>query len=310
MTKTHRVSSLAALALLAAACADPVGLNRSLVPQSGASFDVLVNPNTVNNQIYPPPAGLTAGQVRLCKDTPAGDPSQNWSFSVTVASEIDNAPLNAPVAPTTPVIIAGVAGGAPECVLVFTSTKVGTELDRVTIIEQALPANWSLTHIHIDRYRDGPTYIPPAGTPLDAGNLATRTATLYINNDLERVVTFTNDFSPTGTQGCTPGYWKQDQHADSWNAPYDPTDDFDATFGVNLFNPNITLLDALNLNGGGGGLNQLARAAVAALLNAAEGFYPMTPAQVIAAVQGATPATYESVKNTFDTNNNLGCPLN
>jgi hypothetical protein len=31
---------------------------------------------------------------------------------------------------------------------------------------------------------------------------------------------------------------------------------------------------------------------------------------VLAAVQGATPATYESVKNTLDTNNNLGCLLN
>jgi hypothetical protein len=79
---------------------------------------------------------------------------------------------------------------------------------------------------------------------------------------------------------------------------------------VNFFNPNIDLLAALQLGGGAGGKNQLARAAVAALLNAAEGFYPMTEAEVIAAVANATPATYESVKNTLDANNNLGCPLN
>ena len=102
-------------------------------------------------------------------------------------------------------------------------------------------------------------------------------------------------------EGCTPGYWKQDQHFDSWNAPYDPADDFDATFGVDFFTPDISLLDALNLTGGNGGLKQLARAAVAALLNAAEGFYPMTEAEVIAAVAGASPPTYESGKKNLAT---------
>lgn len=308
---TKKLGSMAiAIAAFAMACADSTGLDRTLVPGSLPSFDVAVNPGVANTLLFPPPAGMTGGQVRVCKDTPAGDPSLNWSFSVTVASEIDNVPLNPPIAPATPVVIPGVAGGAPECAIVFHSVKSGSELDRVTVVEQALPANWSLTHIHIDRYADGAGYVPPAGTPLDAGNLGTRTATLYINQDMERVVTFTNDFTATGTQGCTPGYWKQEHHFDSWNALYDPSDDFDATFGVDLFNPNITLEEALNLGGGKGGLNQLARAAVAALLNAAEGFYPMTTAQVIAAVQGATPATYESVKDTFDANNNLGCPLN
>jgi hypothetical protein len=29
---------------------------------------------------------------------------------------------------------------------------------------------------------------------------------------------------------CTPGFWKQSQHFDSWTAPYDPTDLFSAYF--------------------------------------------------------------------------------
>jgi hypothetical protein len=91
---------------------------------------------------------------------------------------------------------------------------------------------------------------------------------------------------------------------------YDPDDDFDTVFGVDFFSPDITLEDALNL--GGGGVNALARHAVAALLNAAQGFYPLTEAQVIAAVQAAfaDQSTIESTKNDLASKNELGCPLN
>jgi hypothetical protein len=127
------------------------------------------------------------------------------------------------------------------------------------------------------------------------------------------VLTYTNIFTPPrGDEGCTPGYWKQDQHFDSWTAPYDPTDSFNTTFGIgtNWFANTFTLLQGLEANGGGA--NALARHAVAALLNAAAGFYPMTVAEVIAAVQAAyaDPSTIESTKNTLAANNELGCPLN
>lgn len=114
-----------------------------------------------------------------------------------------------------------------------------------------------------------------------------------------------------GGEGCTPGYWKQSQHFDSWTAPYDPTDDFDATFGVNLFSPNVTLLGALEQ--GGGGKYALGRHATAALLNAASGGvdYGMTTAQVIAAVQAANlESEWEPLKDIFEALNQSGCPLN
>jgi hypothetical protein len=137
-------------------------------------------------------------------------------------------------------------------------------------------------------------------------------ATGPINQFHGRVLTFTNH-PPTGGEGCTPGYWKQSHHFDSWTAPYDPTDGFNATFGIGdaWFSNDVTLLQALKL--GGGGVNALARHAVAALLNAASGDvdYPMTTAQVIAAIQGIYPSTnVETLKNQLDANNNLGCPLN
>jgi thrombospondin type 3 repeat protein len=106
---------------------------------------------------------------------------------------------------------------------------------------------------------------------------------------------------PSG-EGCTPGYWKN--HLSSWAATgYSPSADFDATFGVNLFSPNITLRTAINL--GGGGVNKLARHGTAALLSAAHPGvnYPYTVAQVIAAVQAGDSDTLAAF-------NELGCSLN
>ncbi len=71
-----------------------------------------------------------------------------------------------------------------------------------------------------------------------------------------------------GGEGCTPGYWKNTRmHYCEWDAAgYSPDDDFDAMFGTNYFNPDRTLLEALNT--GGGGYDALGRHAVAALLSA------------------------------------------
>ena len=115
---------------------------------------------------------------------------------------------------------------------------------------------------------------------------------------------------PPGGEGCTPGLWKQDQHFDSWTDPYDPTDSFEATFGVTVPG-DPTLLDALNA--GGGGINALMRHAVAALLNAASPDVDseFTVAEVIAMVQAALApgGDIEGTKNILAAANELGCPL-
>jgi hypothetical protein len=89
---------------------------------------------------------------------------------------------------------------------------------------------------------------------------------------------------PEGGEGCTPGYWKN--HLEDWPATgFSPSDDFDATFGVDLFDPDITLEDAVNAKGGG--VNKLARHGTAALLSAAhpDVNYPYTVGEVITLVQ-------------------------
>ncbi|MBN1657999.1 MAG: DNRLRE domain-containing protein [Anaerolineae bacterium] len=107
---------------------------------------------------------------------------------------------------------------------------------------------------------------------------------------------------PPPCEGCTPGYWKN--HLEAWAATdYSPSDDFDATFGVDLFNPNITLEQAVNARGGG--VNRLARHGTAALLSAAhpDVAYPYTVAEVIALVQAGDA-------DSLEWGNELGCPLN
>jgi hypothetical protein len=111
---------------------------------------------------------------------------------------------------------------------------------------------------------------------------------------------------------------------------YQPTDLVRNVFNVSAFlssgkldlngdGQDDTLLDALNYQGGNGttGAAQiLLRAAVAALLNAANPNvdYPRTVAEVIADVNAALASGDRSVilalATALDADNNLGCPLN
>ncbi|MDH4132093.1 MAG: hypothetical protein OEV95_09855 [Gemmatimonadota bacterium] len=114
---------------------------------------------------------------------------------------------------------------------------------------------------------------------------------------------------PFGGEGCTPGYWKQPHHFDSWPAPYQPTDLFSAYF-EDAF-PGKTLLQVLST--GGGKLIALGRHTVAALLNSASSGvdYNLTTAEVIAEFNATYPASnYGPQKDRFASFNEQGCPLN
>jgi hypothetical protein len=118
----------------------------------------------------------------------------------------------------------------------------------------------------------------------------------------------TTEYVPKpGDQGCTPGYWKN--HTGSW-VGYSPTDSFDAVFGVSYFKPSFTLLEALNL--GGGGFNALARHAAAAILGSANPLinYGLTSSQIIALVQKAVANNDpEPIKDELAAFNEIGCPI-
>lgn len=116
--------------------------------------------------------------------------------------------------------------------------------------------------------------------------------------------------------GCTPGYWKQSQHADSW-VGYTPDQKVCEVFscppGVELKHGiDTTLLQALKT--GGGGVNALMRHAVAALLNAQ--LWPcedVGEGGIIGSVNGVlggSPAAIEILKNQLEDENEDYCPLN
>jgi hypothetical protein len=127
---------------------------------------------------------------------------------------------------------------------------------------------------------------------------------------------------PEGGEGCTPGYWRQEQHFDSWiPTPYTPGQTFSAVFGCSITikwsetgKPqevtNPTLLQALEAKGGGE--SALARHAVAALLNAAnpDVSYPRTEEQIKTMVCNAlSSGDIEETKNTLAGWNEEFCPL-
>jgi hypothetical protein len=123
-------------------------------------------------------------------------------------------------------------------------------------------------------------------------------------------------------EGCTPGYWKQPQHFDSWSATgYSPNQTLESVLNVpDAYGwDNVSLVQALNFKGGPdttGAAGILLRTAVAALLNAAhpDVDYPLTTAQVIDMVNAALATGSRSamleVASLLDSYNNAGCPLN
>lgn len=116
------------------------------------------------------------------------------------------------------------------------------------------------------------------------------------------------DCEPEEIAGCTPGYWKQTQHFDSW-VGYLPEGSFEDVFGRDV--PGTpSLLDALK--GRGGGLVALMRHATAALLNASnpEVSYPYGTSEVVKLFQKAFDSgEYEATKDLFAGLNETGCPL-
>lgn len=117
-------------------------------------------------------------------------------------------------------------------------------------------------------------------------------------------------FAWGGTEGCTPGFWKN--HPEDWQGTgLSPNDSVEQTFGIEI-SQDKTLLQALKT--GGGGQNALLRHAVAALLNS-ESYpdvdYKYEPHEVIDKVQDAFDGkkSFESVKNLLEKQNEKGCPL-
>ncbi|MGE3179290.1 MAG: hypothetical protein AB7O32_17600 [Vicinamibacterales bacterium] len=156
------------------------------------------------------------------------------------------------------------------------------------------------------------------GSPASGQGAAFQTAfatggTHYVtvrSGDQSALCTVTANTPPPDTrcdEGCTPGYWKQPHHYDSWTG-YSPGTPFASVF-ENAF-PGKTLGEVLALNGGG--LDALGRHAVAALLNAASPGvdFEVDAATVIREFNRVYPGgDYETLKNRLAAMNERNCPL-
>jgi hypothetical protein len=131
--------------------------------------------------------------------------------------------------------------------------------------------------------------------------------------------TTTTTTTTPGSNGCTPGYWKN--HLDSWGPTgYSPDDTL-----ASVFNPAVlgslgsdTLLEALSYAGGpgvDGAKRILLRAAVASVLNASHPDVDFGPSAAV--VIGATNFALASnvregildIASQLDARNNAGCFL-
>jgi hypothetical protein len=122
----------------------------------------------------------------------------------------------------------------------------------------------------------------------------------------------------TGTDGCTPGYWKN--HTSNWEEA-GTNKKVASFFDVGSFTAvgNMTFLQALQGSGGtgtAGAARILARSAVAAWLNAAHDDlgYPLTRGEignmVGSAFASGSRAEMLRVAAELDSLNNSDCPLN
>ena len=135
--------------------------------------------------------------------------------------------------------------------------------------------------------------------------------TVRIGNDQGHEMTFFNVPTPppSGGEGCTPGYWKQRHHFDSW-VGYAPGDRFGDIFDSSPLD-DLTLLQVLKQ--GGGGIKALGRHTVAALLNSSNNGVAsgLSSSAVIAAFNDAVASgDLETQKDLFAELNEQGCPLN
>ena len=264
----------------AAACSQP------MTPATPSAVDVSTAAVTRQAEL---------GLFEVCKDY-SGTPGPAVVVTVTV-DLASNGSIDQTFTRT-------ISGGT--CQEVYTDTTPGT--DTVTVTE-AVPAGYTASFVRTQL--TGATSVTTSGSGNTTNGLVADLATS--DNGRGVLVVFTNTLIPPppsdGDEGCTPGYWKQDQHFDSWTAPFTPNTLFSSVF-ENAF-PGMTLDQVLGQ--GGGGLNALGRHTVAALLNAASPGvdYPLTVAQVISGFNAVFPGgDYETLKNRWAAFNELGCPLN
>lgn len=274
-----RFSLLAALPFIAAACGEEQMTEPTLGPDFAVG-DGWVDANDV-------PAGIGT----TCAFFPADeDPWMGEPLSLTATATAGD-------------VISGAFDvmPPPDCVEIWNAT--GADAATLSVEVADLPTGLVVERVVVLASSGAvTTYEGATGASADVSDLLGASVWFKLKRE---------DTPPSGGQGCTPGYWRQPHHYDSWEG-YAPTDLFSDVF-ADAF-PGETLGEVVRAKGGK--INALGRHAVAALLNTSSSGvdYDYTTAQVISAFNDAFASgdrrTIEGQKDEFDFLNNQGCTLN
>ena len=276
-TSLLRLSSLAAAGVLTAACATDSPLT---APTADLRRSTVASVVSDIHQL-----------VTLCKVGPAGT-SATFNISATGGNLKHG---------TTTTLAATASDNPDGCIEIWQSNWPQPNPDvihTVTVTEVGQTGGTVLERVVSFSQLDGWTEeFPPVNS-----------ASVRVNYANGATIWFKNIDGPDdgGAAGCTPGFWRQDQHISYWTG-FDPSDLYADVFGVDRAG---TLMENVWARGGGAGA--LARHSVAALLNAtsSEVDYPYSVAEIIASVQAAfASGDFESAKNVFEAANELGCTV-
>jgi len=182
-----------AAAAFSGACADPAGPSARTLELAAPSAALIPHALPPGSTL-PSTNGLPKsdpndgdGWVRLCK---VSNTAGTFNFDVAVNGAVDG------VGDVSITVAVG-QEGTPVCHItpLHNSDLPAADVDIVNIVELDPGVNWATT-VDIDQYYVvGVGYGPLA--LLDEWNVTPRTAKVYSNDDMEKVVTFNNDFTST-----------------------------------------------------------------------------------------------------------------
>ena len=296
MLRTHSPSvratvGLVLTALLAACSTDriqsPSGVNGT--PGGLAST---IDPNAPTGELHVCKQGGPAGYYTFTMSvTGGGNYNAGWGNTVTLYFDGTNPACRSMFAPADFASWVGLTANVTFTEIV----PSGMAVDRIEVYHQFANTGASLVQTI---------------TGDNAATVTTGTDDIYW-------VQFFNKYAPVGDKGCTPGYWKQSQHFDSW-VGWLPTAKIGTMFSAssNYSLNNYTLLQGLQFKGGptlAAAAQILLRASIAAELSANTVSYPLSAADIITQVNAALNSydreTMLGLAARLDSYNNLGCPL-
>lgn len=277
-----------AFAAFAGACADPAGppvRTLELAAPSAALIPHALPPGSS----LPSTNGLPKsdpndgdGWVRLCK---VSNTAGTFNFDVAVNGAVDG------VADVSITVAAGQEGTRVCRSTPLHNSDLGAAVsDIVNIVELNPGANWSTT-IDIDQY-----YVIGVGygteALLDEWNVSPRTAKVYSNDDMEKVVTFNNTLTATGCT-YTKGWYQNKNGAPTVVAVDGRTKtEAQTIFASTPGKPNGVTWGSDNL------LHNLYQQLLAALLNGGAGG-PTAVQQAITDAQNGTGGTGLNITTTL-----------